>query len=106
MNEPTSIWVFALSTILYFIPQASNSLTTDTFIKLASLLLMAPIAFFVAKEFERRQLLARNIESKTDEIIQEAVILKEEDKAKTADENEVIDEIIEEAQSLQNDVKE
>ncbi len=106
MNEPISIWVFALSTILYFIPQASNSLTTDVFIKLGSLLLIAPIAFFVAKEFERRQLLTRKIQTKTDEIIQEAAILKEEDKAKTPDEEEAIDEIIEEAQSLQTDLKE
>jgi len=106
MNEPISIWVFALSTILYFIPQASDSLTPDTFIKLGSLLLIAPIAFFVAKEFERRQLLTRKIQTKTDEIIQEAAILKEEDKAKTRDEAEAIDEIIEEAQSLQTDIKE
>lgn len=50
--------------------------------------------------------MTRKIQTKTDEIIQEAAILKEEDKAKTPDEEEAIDEIIEEAQSLQTDLKE
>lgn len=105
MNEPLTIWIFALSMLLYFVPQASTNLTTDTFIKLGSLLLIAPIAFFVGKELERRQLLNRKIESKTEEILQEATILKEEEGANNSEETEAIDEIIEEAKSLQDDIK-
>ncbi len=106
MNEPLTIWIFALSVLLFFVPQASNNLTPDTFIKLGSLLLISPIAFFVGNELERRQILNRKIESKTDEILQEATILKEEEGTKNPDEAEAIDEIIEEAQSLQDDIKE
>lgn len=102
--EPITVWVFLISMVLYLFPQFMSSLNTDSIIKLGSLLLIAPIAYFIAREFERRQKLAKKVESKTNEIIQEASILKSED-GTTPDEDEAIDEIIEEAKSLQEDVK-
>lgn len=106
LNEPISIWVFAMAVILYFIPQASANPTVETFIKLGSILLIAPIAYFIGREFERRQLFGSKIESKTDEIIKEATLLKEDVVNNNPDEKEALDEIIEEAQSLQEDAKE
>jgi len=70
---------------------------------MGSLVLISPISYFIGKEFERRQLLNRKIESKTDEIIQEARLLKEDGTPKGQDESEAIDEIIEEAQSQKSD---
>lgn len=102
MSKPYTVWVFLISTILYFTPQASDNLNSDTFIKIGSLVLIAPIAFFVAKELQRRELLAKRIESKTDEIIKDAEILRESS-LQSPDEDEVIDEIIEEAESLKKD---
>lgn len=102
--EPITVWIFLVSILIYLLPQFTSSLNTDSFIKFGSLVLIAPIAYFIAREFERRQLLARKVESKTNEIIQEASILKSED-GTTPDEDEAIDEIIEEAKSLQEDVK-
>ncbi len=100
--ESVTVWVFLASLLLYFSPNLFNNPTTDTFIKIGSLILITPIAYFIAKEFERRSLLNRRIESKTDEIIQEAQVLKTSTN-KSADENEAIDEIIEEAESLKRD---
>lgn len=105
MCEPITIWVFLGSIIFYFLPQAFSNITTDTFIKLGSLLLISPIAYFIGHEFERRALLSKRIESKTDEIIERAQVLKEETSPKSADEEEAIDEIIEEAQSLKEDAE-
>ncbi|TAK57431.1 MAG: hypothetical protein EPO24_09900 [Bacteroidetes bacterium] len=78
----------------------------ETLIKLGSVLLLAPIAYFISKEFERRQLFGRKLEAKTNEIIQEAILLKEDVISSNPDEEEALDEIIEEAQSLKEDAKE
>lgn len=101
--EPATIIFFILAILLYFLPNATGNFSTDILLKLGSLVLIGPIAYFVARELERRSLLGRRVEAKTDEIIREAVILKEN--AKDADENEAIDEIIEEAESLKDDAK-
>lgn len=103
MSTPFSVWIFLGSLLLFFIPEALNELTSDTFVKMGSLVLIAPIAFFVAKELERRQLLSKRIDTKTDEIIKEAEILKETSETNDPSEIEAIDEIIEEAESLKKD---
>jgi len=103
MCEPITIWIFLASIILYFIPEAAAFPTNDTFIKLGSLGLIAPIAFFVGKELQRRQLLNRRIEAKTDDIMQVAQVLKETTDVSSQDKIEAIDEIIEEAESLKKD---
>ena len=105
MSESSTIWIFLVSIILFFIPEASRSFNYDTVIKMLSLLLISPIAFFVARELERRQLLNNRIESKTDEIIQEAENLRDSTLPSEPDKIEAIDEIIEEASSLQSDAE-
>lgn len=105
MGEAISVWIFLTAIMLYFLPQASNNLDSNTFIKLGSLLLITPISYFVAKELERRKLLNQQIDEKTDEIIHDAEVLKESVPAAQTEENEVIDEIIEEAESLKEDTR-
>ncbi len=104
--EPITILVYLISAIFFFTPQATANPNTDTLIKMGSLILIAPIAYFIGQEFERRRLLNEKIESKTDEIIQEARLLKEDGNPKGQDESEAIDEIIEEASSLKKDSEE
>jgi hypothetical protein len=103
MCTPVTIWIFLIAILLYFIPEALNSLNIDTFIRLGSLALIAPIAYFIGVEFDRRALLNKRISSKTDEIIQEAQNLKDEHI--DPEEKETIDEIIEEAASLKEDAE-
>lgn len=83
-------------------PNAIASPSTDTFIKLGSLLLIGPIAYFVGHEFERRQLLSKRIEEKTNDIIQDVQVLRA-GVAPNSEEDEAIEEIIEEAESLRKD---
>jgi len=103
MCESITIWIFLTSILLFFLPIVLQNTSSDSLIKMGSLVLISPISYFIGKEFERRQLLNRKIESKTDEIIQEARLLKEDGTPKGQDESEAIDEIIEEAQSLKSD---
>ena len=104
--EPITILVYLISALLFFMPQATANPNTDMLIKMGSLILIAPIAYFIGQEFERRKILDEKIESKTDEIIQEARLLKEDGNPKGQDESEAIDEIIEEASSLKKDSEE
>ncbi len=104
--EPITILVYLISALLFFMPQATANPNTDMLIKMGSLILIAPIAYFIGQEFERRKILDEKIESKTDEIIQEARLLKEDGNPKAQDESEAIDEIIEEASSLKKDSEE
>ncbi len=105
MCESITIWIFLTSILLFFLPIVLQSVSSDSLIKMGSLVLISPIAYFIGREFERRQLLNRKIESKTDEIIQEARLLKEDGTPKGQDESEAIDEIIEEASSLKEDAQ-
>lgn len=103
MGEAITVWIFLAAIILYFIPEASRNMDSNTFIKLGSLLLITPVSYFVSKELERRQLLNQQIDVKTDEIIQDAEALKEAVDPTQPEEIEAIDEIIEEASSLRDD---
>lgn len=105
MGESAVIWVFLGGILLYFLPEASRTMDTNTFIKLGSILLITPLAYFVAKELERRQLLNRQIESTAEDIKQRAQVLKESTPPNKAEENEAIDEIIEEADALEEDAR-
>lgn len=103
ISEPISIWVLLASLLLYFLPEFSQPLTASVLIKIGSLIFMAPVAYFVSIEVARRKQLNKKIEAKTDEIIQEAHLLKEDSSPRGDESNEVISEIIEEAQSLKED---
>lgn len=105
ISEPVTIWIFLASIILFFLPDTFKNLDMPTFIKIGSLMLITPIAYFVGREFERRQLLNKKIEDKTDEIIHDAQVLREDDRPRNADEDEAIEEIIEEAESLKKDTE-
>lgn len=105
LARPASSLIFLLGIILYFIPEAFEVKTTENFIKLGSLVLIGPIAYFFGREYERRSMLSDKIEAKTDEIITEAQALREDGHQKDQEEIEAIDEIIEEAQSLKTDSK-
>ena len=106
MSEAVTVLIFLVAIILFFIPQASSNFSLDAIVKLSSLILISPIAYFIGREFERRTTLNRRIEDKTSEIIQEAEILKEEGSEKTSEEIEAIEEIIEEAETLKKDSEE
>lgn len=98
---PISVLIFAIGITLYFFPETLNNPTAENIVKLASFLLIAPIGYFIGKEFEHRKNLDEKIEAKTDEIIQDAENLKEA--SSFPDEDDALQEIIEEAQSLKKD---
>lgn len=98
---PIRTIVFALGITLYFLPETLNNPIPENIVKLASFILLAPVGYFIGREFEKRKTLDEKVEAKTEEIIQEAQNLKET--SNQPDEEEALDEIIEEAESLKKD---
>lgn len=99
--EPPMIILFLLCLTGLFIPEAIQDDIFGNMVKLSSLILLAPIAFFFGREYKKREKLQKSIQEKTDVIIedaQELLILK--------DKNEKLkktEEIINEATSLQKE---
>lgn len=59
--EPITVFIFALGVIFIFFPAAFQNRALDGFIKLGSLLLIAPLAFFFGKEYKDRETLAKKV---------------------------------------------
>lgn len=97
--EPITVFVFVLGVGAAFL---QDTLINDVFsnlIKLGSILLLSPIAFFFGKELKRRESQKRTIDEKTDIILEDARTLQSK-KGTASDELEDIDEIIETATDL------
>lgn len=101
--EPLTIFVFLISMIALFGPQAFEGDTLGNSIKLGSLLVLAPIAYFFGREHKKRETLSNQVKKESDEIIKTAESLLET-KSKS-DQRQKAQEIIQEAQKLKSDAQ-
>ena len=60
--EPITVFIFAIAAVLLFLPQALTNNALESFIKIGSLFLIAPLAFFFGKEYKDRERLDKKIE--------------------------------------------
>lgn len=112
--EPPVTFVFILGTVLIFIPDALKGDSMDNFLKLGSLLLISPLAFFFGKEYRRVDMQQESIESlkertkdSADTISEdvEAVINNEKENLKQKD-MEKLNQVLEETEDLRQEAKE
>lgn len=61
--EPISVFIFAIGAVLIFLPQALTNYALESFIKIGSLFIIAPLAFFFGKEYKDRERLDKKLES-------------------------------------------
>jgi hypothetical protein len=112
--EPATVFIFAICTIFIFLPQTLKNGSLESFIKLGSLLLISPLAFFFGQEYkdqdkeiakreslqERTQEAANNISQNVHEVInEEKKNLKQKDMEK-------LNNILEETDDLREEIKE
>lgn len=112
--EPGTVFVFILLSFALFLPEALKTETMENLIKIGSLLLISPLAFFFGKEFrreekqeeklielkERSKDAADTISSDVEEVLQdEKDVLKSKDVEK-------LNEILEETEDLRAESKE
>lgn len=109
--EPITVFIFALGTIAVFLPEAIKNGSIESFIRIGSVLLIAPLAFFFGKEYkdrdeqeeqitemkEREEDAGKTIAKDVEEVItEEKEALKQKDVEK-------LNEILEEAESLREE---
>lgn len=100
---PETAFVFLLGVILLFLPIAMQSNITENVIKLGSIALITPLAYFFGKEFrlvseheQKDEEIAKHISSEAANVLRDqSAKLPEADKAQLAD-------IIEESEALKN----
>lgn len=111
--DPALCFVFAAGALLVFLPDATASNTIEGFVKIGSLFIISPLAYFFGKMFrkedenqdemiklkERSQAAADTIAADVDQVIKDEQNLKPEDVSK-------LNEILEEASDLRAETKE
>ena len=106
--EPSMVFVFVLGTILIFFPDATRGNTVVNFIKLGSLLLISPLAFFFGKEYRREEKQDGEIEAlkerakdTADTISEDIEEVVEEEKQNLKEKDiEKLNEVLEETEDL------
>lgn len=112
--EPAVIFVFTLGVVAIFLPEALQNQVMDNLIKLGSLALISPLAYFFGREYRERD----KDEEKIEEVKERAaysgekikkdvekVLEKEKNKLDSEDINK-LNEAVEEAEDLKMEAKE
>jgi signal transduction histidine kinase len=111
--EPAVTFIFVLGVILVFIPDAIKGDFLVNFLKLGSLLLISPLAFFFGKEYRRNDKQDAQIEA-LEERTKEAAdtisedieeVIKEEKANLKSEDMEKLNEILEETEDLRAESK-
>lgn len=110
--EPATVFLFTIGAVLVFLPEALKNGAIESFIRIGSLLLIAPLAFFFGQEYRDRDKQEEVIEEITErekdaaDTISKDVeeVMKKEDL--TPESVEKLDEILEESEDLRSESKE
>lgn len=111
--EPPAIFVFIIGVILIFLPDAITGDVTGNFLRVGSLLLISPLAYFFGREYRRSdkdendmEALQERAKEAADTISQdlEEVIKDEKENLKEKD-IEKLNEILEETEDLRLETK-
>lgn len=109
--EPLTVFTFVIGALLIFLPDAATNDVMGNTVKLGSLALISPLAFFFGREFRQEEKQSETIASMkttTKEVankIEADVDLIKEDKNLPTKELEKLAEIQEEAQELRDTTK-
>ena len=106
--EPYTIIAFAIGIVLTFMPEAIKGDVLGNFIRLGSIILISPLAFFFGREYRKSDEDIEKIKEKTQEgaqkIESEVKDVLEEEKPKLENEDvEKLEKIIEETEKLREE---
>ncbi|MCL5439094.1 MAG: hypothetical protein M1268_03850 [Patescibacteria group bacterium] len=112
--EPGAVFVFLLGTILIFLNDALKDDVYGNLLKLGSLLLISPIAFFFGREFQKSEKQTEKVE-KLEESTEDSAntiasdveeIIEKDKKALRPEDVEKLNDILEETETLREKTKE
>lgn len=104
LMEPYAVFTFLAGILILFIPKILPGIDITELARLGGLILISPIAYFFGREFQRREKLEKDIEEKTEKIIEEAEVVKEKNILEDNSNSEV-NAIIEDASDLKRDAE-
>lgn len=99
--EPTTVFIFILGAILVFLAEALTGDIMGNFLRLGSLGLISPLAFFFGREYRKGEKQTEQIE-KTSQAIKKDVagVLENEKQAIKSEDVEKLNDILEETEKL------
>lgn len=102
--EPTTVFIFILGAILVFLAEALTGDIMGNFLRLGSLALISPLAFFFGREYRKGEKQAEQIE-KTSQAIKKDVagVLENEKQAIKSEDVEKLNDILEETEKLKKE---
>lgn len=101
LYNPATIFVLLLGTLVVFFESAIQGNLVSNLIKLGSLVFISPIAYFIGREFQKKEQLEDAILEKTDQILEDAEALRKRGQDEDIDE---IEDIFEQTDELRKEV--
>ncbi len=102
--EPATVFVFVIATTLIFLPDISKDDVMSNLIRIGSLAMISPLAYFFGKEFRQRENEEEKAEKAGITITKDVKEIIEEDKNLKPDEVEKLNDILEETQNLKEEL--
>lgn len=111
--EPGVVFTFMLGAVLVFLPDALKNDLMGNFVKVGSLVLICPLAFFFGREYRREEKQEKQIETLKEKSVKAADritddvddILEEEKDTLKEEDVEKLDDILEETEEIRNETK-
>ncbi|EKD85741.1 MAG: hypothetical protein ACD_37C00639G0002 [uncultured bacterium] len=111
--EPMVVFVFVFGVILIFLPDVLKNDVATNVLKIASLLLISPLAFFFSSEYKKSDKQEQDLEKIKEReeeagktIAEDVEEVIEENQTLSPDSTEKLNEILEEADDLRREAKE
>lgn len=99
--DPRVVLILILGMVVIFLPQALNSGSFENAIKIASLVIISPLAYFFGKTFKKEEELEEKIDEQTQKIEKSADDLLKTQGSRLDEKGvEKVDEILEETEEL------
>lgn len=103
LYEPATVFVLLLGFLIVFFPSVPQGDLFSNLIKIGSFVFMAPLSYFIGREFQKRAKLDREIEDKTGQILEDAQTLREHTENEEAIDE--IEDIAEKAEELRKEAQ-
>ncbi len=112
--EPATVFVFTIGIMLFFLPEALKNGSIESYIRIGSIALISPLAYFFGREYKDRDEEEAEIESMKDRAKDTADVISKDIENVLDDEKgnlpekdvEKLNEILEETETLREETKE
>lgn len=99
--EPITVFIFTIGTIAVLLPEALKNYAIESFVKLGSLVLITPLAYFFGVEYKKR-IKGKDNSQSVQEIEKDVSDILDKDRHLSARGKKKLDDILDETKKLRN----